>query len=179
MISTFSDSETGRSLGTYNTMNKPRTGDVRIAIRYGAFNGAVSNMVRASCSPPSGFNERILLASDWLYWVECLWSGGKIGYIDKVLARHRRHEKNITNNALTDPSMMMIEDHLFSCDVILARGPGFYADVQARRAEILRWCRWRDNGKLFEDYLKASIHCSFSWKALAGLWLSRVFNIRR
>jgi hypothetical protein len=171
------DSGSGRSLGTYSQENKPRTGDVRTAIRYGAFNGAVSNMVRASCSPSSGFNERILIASDWLYWVECLWSGGKIYYINKVLGRHRRHERNVTNLSRSDLSL--VEDGLFSCEIILARGPQFYREVEARRAEELRWCRWNQNGRYFGDYLAASAYIRPSWKAIAGLLLWKVFDIKK
>ncbi|MFW3346673.1 hypothetical protein, partial [Aliarcobacter butzleri] len=37
------------------------------------------------------------MASDWLMWIETLANGGEIHYIDKVLGRYRRHNKNITS----------------------------------------------------------------------------------
>lgn len=53
-------------------------------------------MVRASKSPPHGFEPNIQVASDWLCYVECLSDGGTIDYIDKVLGKYRRHDDNVT-----------------------------------------------------------------------------------
>jgi glycosyltransferase involved in cell wall biosynthesis len=88
-------SDTNETLYYFNENNKYE-GDVRVVIKYGTFNGGCSNMVRADKVPKNGFNETLPIASDWLFWCECLLNGGTINYIDEVLGRYRRHQKNIT-----------------------------------------------------------------------------------
>ena len=106
---------------------KPRNGDIRIYIKHGCFNGACSSMVRRSETPLSGFNELLPVASDWLYWVESLSSGGTIDYIDRVLGRYRRHEENVTRagNAISQNAI----DHLNSCNLILLHYPEYLIEA--------------------------------------------------
>lgn len=173
------DSATGRTIKRYSDIDPPRNGDVRTLIRYGAFNGAVSNMVRASSQPPGGFDDRVLTASDWLYWVECLWGGGKIGYIDEVLGRHRRHDNNVTSASVRKPSLSEIVDHLISCDIVLARAPHFYREVNARKARHLQSLRWMDGGANYNNYIRASLSYRWSWKAFGAFILSAFFKYKR
>ena len=65
-------------------------------IQNGAPLPAQSIMVRASAVPPHGFDERIPIASDLLFWIEVLSSGGKFGYIEGVYANYRCHEHNVS-----------------------------------------------------------------------------------
>jgi hypothetical protein len=44
------------------------------------------------------FDERILLASDWYFWIENLAKGGKILFIDKVLSRYRKHNSSVSSS---------------------------------------------------------------------------------
>lgn len=163
------DSATGRSLGLKSSVDVPRTGDVRTLVRYGCFNGAVSNMVRAECQPTPAFDPRIPIASDWLYWIECLWSGGKIGYIDEVLGRHRRHSNNVTSSSSREPSLKEIQDHLFTCDIVLSRSPELVREVNARRAYLLQALRWHSEGSRYREYLWASLSHEVRWKVVLGL----------
>jgi glycosyltransferase involved in cell wall biosynthesis len=103
------------------------SGDVRLSIRNGTFNGACSNMVRADKTPAHGFDKSLLVASDWLYWVETLVNGGTINYIDEVLGRYRRHDSNVTlpSQCVTQNEL----DHLFSCHIIMVRYPIFASDA--------------------------------------------------
>lgn len=173
------ESSTGQTIKRYSDVDKPRNGDVRTLIRYGAFNGAVSNMVRAESQPPHGFDERVSIASDWLYWVECLWSGGKIGYINEVLGRHRRHENNVTSSSIRNPSIREILDHLISCDILLSRAPQHFREIKARKAYHLQSMRWVDSGAHYNDYLRASLSYRLTWKALAGLVANSLFDYKR
>ena len=85
-------------------------------IGYGSFNCGSSNMFRASSLPSSGFDKRVPIASDWLYCVETLAGGGQIMYIDKVLAKYRRHSKSITaSSSHSNEVNLSQEDHFISC----------------------------------------------------------------
>lgn len=133
------DSNDGRILRYYNDKLKIN-GDVKEAIRYGTFNGACSNMVRAEKSPLYGFDESLKVASDWLYWVETLANGGSINYIDEVLGKYRRHRNNVTNSrALITQNEL---DHLVACQIIIAKYPehlphALYA--YSKKVESLRY----------------------------------------
>lgn len=162
------NSDTGLTIRRYSEIDIPRSGDIRTSIEYGCFNGAVSNMVRASCQPTPPFDPRIPIASDWLYWIECLWSGGKIGYIDEVLGRYRRHANNITSSSVREPSLKEIQDHLFTCDIVESRAPQFRREVAVRRAYIIGSLRWLDGGARYREYLRLSLSHKFTLKIFVG-----------
>ena len=136
-------------------------------------------MVRSASQPVHGFDERVALASDWLYWVECLWSGGKIGYINEVLGRHRRHDRNVTSSSIRKPSLKGILDHLISCDIILSRAPKYYRDISALKAYHFQSLRWIDSGAYYSDYLRVSLFYRVTWKALVGLIANSLFGYKR
>lgn len=173
------ESSTGKVLGRHSDVDKPRTGDVRTVVKYGCFNGAVSNMVRASDQPEWGFDERVPIASDWLYWVQCLWSGGKIGYIDQTLGRHRRHDANVTSSSFRSPSIKEIQDHLLSSDIVLSLDPGLLNEVKYRRSHLFKSLRWLDDGKFHSGYLKASLHNKFSLRIFVAYLASLLVGFKR
>ncbi|MCR1816207.1 glycosyltransferase [Aliarcobacter butzleri] len=90
-------SETNETIKLFNSSKNSFSGNVSISILNGTFNGACSTVVRTEKKVNTGFDERIPMASDWLMWIETLANGGEIHYIDKVLGRYRRHNKNITS----------------------------------------------------------------------------------
>jgi len=57
---------------------------------------ATSVMVRREAIPPWGFDERLLVASDWKLWIDCLQGGGTFGYVPQVLGRYRHHQDSVT-----------------------------------------------------------------------------------
>lgn len=143
------DSKTDKTLYFFNDKLK-LNGNIKTAIRYGTFNGACSNIVRAEKTPVHGFDNRLPVASDWLYWVETLSNGGTINYIDDVLGRYRRHSNNITRKEdfVTQNEL----DHFLSCQIILAKFPQYFNDVMyvySKRMLGLRYkvnyitCLWR------------------------------------
>ncbi|WP_309678785.1 glycosyltransferase [Polaromonas sp.] len=173
------DSRTNQTIKKFSQTDKPRVGDLATLVKYGSFNGAVSNMVRRSSSPKNGFDPRIPVASDWLYFVECLWSGGKIGYVNEVLARHRRHDNNVTSSSIKRPSLTGIQDHLFSCEVIASRAPWMVKEINGRKANLFLSLRWMDNGKFYGSYLRASLIYKFRLKVFVGLLAYSLFGMRR
>lgn len=128
------DSDTGLSLRRFSGLNKPRQGDVRALIRYGTFNGGSSNMVRRTCAP-DGFDSRIPVTSDWLYWIQTLTDGGQIAFIPKVLGRYRRHDDNVTDQDLEKSRRLLVEN-LMTCSIVFASSPRFADDVLFAAARV-------------------------------------------
>lgn len=173
------NSASGASLGRFSDVDKPRSGTISTLVRHGSFNGATSNMVRASRSPPHGFDLSIRIASDWLYYVECLSNGGTIDYIDRVLGKYRRHDNNVTKPDKFNPQMNLISDHLMSCQVILMKHPDLVKDINYRMGYMMTQPRLRDGGIFYNAYLRASLSYRFAVKPFAALVASLIFNIKR
>lgn len=99
------DSGTGRTLRLYNRRPgerfagrmrfPPREGGAELLVRYGTFVGGCSIMARREWCPP-GYDERVRVASDWLFFIETALRG-RILYIPDVLGRYRRHGHNVTH----------------------------------------------------------------------------------
>ncbi len=91
------NSDTGVILGLYNNRWNSVEGDYRIYLKYYCPTGGSSVMVRRSSCPTDGFNEKVSIASDWLFFIETAINGGDICYINEVLGRYRKHQNNITS----------------------------------------------------------------------------------
>lgn len=172
-------SASGTSLGLFSAVDKPRSGTISTLVRHGSFNGATSNMVRASCSPPHGFYPDIRVASDWIYYVECLSGGGTIDYIDRVMGKYRRHDGNVTKPDKHHPQMNLILDHVMSCQIILMKHPELAKDVNHRMGYLMTNPRLRDGGKYYDAYLRASLSYRFSVKIFLALVASQLFGMKR
>jgi hypothetical protein len=151
-------------------MNKPRIGGLNKIVKYGAFNGASSTMVRRSATPLKGFDIRIPIASDWLYWVQTLYSGGEIIFIDKVMGKYRRHNNNVTNAVNTFP-LKNVQDHLASTIFILTEKPELAREVRIRQSELMRGMKNYNLRGNYKDYLMASLYIKFNFKAVIELIL--------
>ncbi|WP_211208520.1 hypothetical protein, partial [Pseudomonas agarici] len=74
----------------YNNVHGRQEGGASVLVERGAFNCGCSVAVRNRNLPMC--DERIKFASDWLWYIEILMSGGGgIKYLDGVFARYRRH----------------------------------------------------------------------------------------
>jgi glycosyltransferase involved in cell wall biosynthesis len=149
------------SLFLMNSKKNTYEGGIEVMIKYGCFNGACSTMVRGEATPHHGFDERIPIASDWLFWVESLSAGGKIRYIDEVLGRYRRHDNNVTNKKGYSADL----DHLNSCNILLTKFPHLYSVIIFRYSELLRGLRYKES-KSYLIWLKASILLGFNWRSV-------------
>lgn len=159
------DSVSGRHLHFFNNAKTAYTGGVEILIKHGTFNGACATMVRRSASPDYGFDSKLIIASDWLYWIDHLAKGGKIGYISEVLGRYRRHENNVTSFA-SPLAIQGINDLIDTCAILLHRFPHFKKNINNRLSLILRGARRIE----YLPYLKRSLKYDFfnipSWVML-------------
>jgi len=137
------DSYTGNHIRFYNNTRNSYTGDITKTIKYGTFNGACATMVRRAASPGYGFDERIPVASDWLYWIEHLANGGKIGFINEVLGKYRRHNNNVSNPD-SKQALQGYLDTIETCNFLLQKYPGYTRMINYRLSVFHRDLRKHD-----------------------------------
>ena len=164
-IEVFNSSD-NNTLHYCSEKRQPRLGGIRALIRHGTFIGACSTMIRADHAPKLGFCEDIPVASDWLFWVECLGQGGQLGYLNRILSRYRRHESNVTSKY----TPRVIKEQLDSCTRIIVHYPQYTEDVLYRMSNILRYMSVYDS-KNYYRLLKSSLAVHFNWKSLFLLLL--------
>lgn len=171
------DSDSGQVIARFSDFDRQREGGIDVLVRHGAFNGATSNMVRAEASP--GFDRSVTIASDWLYYVGCLAGGGTIRALPGVYGRYRRHRGNVTGAMARSQPRHLLEQHLQSCAIILARYPATARHVRFRMAALLRGQRWDNDGADYGEWLDASLAMHWSPKVFAARLAHRLFGIRR
>ena len=126
------DSGSGKTLYLWSQRFGRREGGMYELVRYGNYLSSVSVMVRKRHLPPSGYDDRIRIGSDWLLWLEALSSDqGKICYLEDVLARYRRHTGNLTN-----VSGWKYEDQLITLSLVETKWPHLLFPARMRRSEI-------------------------------------------
>ena len=63
-----------------------------------SFLSALSVMARRNAIPKTGYDCRVLIASDWTLWIDiCAGNNGNVKFINKILARYRKHKEGITS----------------------------------------------------------------------------------
>lgn len=125
----FFEDITGKKIGFSNNNKNSYTGGVKTMIKYGMFNTNIACIIRSNVIPVHGADERISIASDWIFYVECLINGGQILYIDKVLAHVRRHPNSITQTRL----FRGLLDQYLSTFIVIRKYPKYTFQV------IFRW----------------------------------------
>lgn len=93
----YFDSISGKRLGSGFEKSKPRSGGSDLLVKHGLFFGGSTVMVRNPRHLNIIFNADIPVASDWLFWFEVVEKNkGKLGFIEGVYARYRRHAASVT-----------------------------------------------------------------------------------
>lgn len=173
------DDSTGKTLYKFSQVSAPQQGDVRKLIKYGCFNGACAVMVRHDCSPQGGFDSRLRIASDWLYWIECMASGREIHYIAEELGRYRRHSNNVTGDGGRYAAFNALNDHFLTCGILKTQYPEYSRMISARESALYRSYRFNKGGEKYNQYLIASLTSKFNWKSLLALLASYFLKVRR
>lgn len=166
------ESDSNKTIYLFSEKNRPRVGKLREVIKWGVFNGACSTMVKSECCPPQGFDERVPIASDWLFWVQSLRGGHTIDFIPEVLGRYRRHSGNVTSQDRRLPPVANIQDHLNSCALILSEFPEYTHEIRYRLARLLLSLRFSAGGVKYRHYLIASLRHSITFHAIGALSLN-------
>lgn len=173
------ESDTGALLRHFNSgpgSVTPREGGAELLVRYGTFCGACSVMVRRSAVPTHGFDPRIPVASDWLFWIETA-VNGTIRYLPRVLGRYRRHRASVTARTTADDQ----HERLITLALVESRYPQLAGAARLNRAHYLYGegvtrvltGRGREARTLLRESLRQG---TVSWK-WAG-WYARSFLAR-
>ncbi|MCR9908107.1 glycosyltransferase [Vibrio campbellii] len=132
------ESDTNKTIRKFSEGVTPRRGNIEKLIRYGCFLGAASAMVRNSDKLPS-YDNRMPIASDWMYWIRCLEAGGTIEYIPEVLGRYRRHCNNITSSS-KKVNGSALQDHFITCAILKSEFPKYISSILKRESDLLNQC---------------------------------------
>lgn len=131
------ESESGDSLGLFSRMMALVTGKGAAHwVEHQSPFPPLSIMLRMSAVPEHGFDDRLRIASDWKFWIDCVAAGGAYGYVDGVYTRYRRH----ATSALTFPSSQRYEDAFTTLALVEARYPHLVGSVARSRR---KWFIWR------------------------------------
>lgn len=126
------DSDSRETLYLWSQRFGHREGGMKKLVRYGNYLPSVSVMVRKEHLPAYGYDDRIRVGSDWLLWLEVLaHGGGKMLYVNDVLARYRRHAGNLTNTW-----QWKFEDQLITLGLVVTKWPEFTFSARVRQSEI-------------------------------------------
>jgi len=168
------DSNTGKILRYYNSGRgriRPREGSGYKLIRYADFMGASSVMTRRLACPKDGFDLRLPIASDWLFWIETA-INGYIGYIPEVLGRYRIHQNNISIHRSGD-----CFEEMLTLAIIESKYPHLVKHCRPARARILYSFAvnkiLENQGNLGRQLLVESLKYGWvSWKWIGWLLIS-------
>ena len=132
------DSRTGATLGLHHHRDNPfRSGGVEILLEGNWYFNGLSVMGRRSACPPHGYDPRLKYVSDWVFWVEMAARGGHIGYVPEVLARYRRHDRNISSD-----HVRLLPDQLLALDLIATQYPALKRHIDLRRPALFCEHAW-------------------------------------
>ena len=125
------DSDSGRSYGrfseVYNGRRGVRDGGVELLLDPAYMMLPSTMMVRSSAVDGLRFDKRIRVSNDWLFDIE-LFRRGRIVGLDDVLARYRRHQRNVTSQTSD-----ALEDALVVLALAESRYPDLHRLIRARR----------------------------------------------
>ena len=125
------DSDSGRTYGrfseVYNGRRGVRDGGVELLLDPAYMMLPSTMMVRSSAVDGLRFDKRIRVSNDWLFDIE-LFQRGRIVGLDDVLARYRRHQRNVTSQTSD-----ALEDALVVLALAESRYPDLHRLIRARR----------------------------------------------
>ncbi|MBQ4860871.1 glycosyltransferase [Pseudoalteromonas sp. MMG013] len=171
-------SETKEVLGYSKNLSFSGNGSFIDLIEKGCFVGGCEAMVRRSKVPEYGYDERLIIGSDWKLMLDVLESGGEVRYLDEVLAGHRRHKSNVTSDTNKTIRLNSYQDLLTTCSIILNKSPKLRKAVSKRESLIYRSMRHLNDGQYYRDYLFISMKKRFTITAL-GLVVLSLFGAKK
>ncbi len=121
----------GRFTEVYNGRRGVRDGGVELLLDPGYMMLPSTMMVRSRSVGDLRFDQRIRVSNDWLFDIELFRRGLIIG-LDDVLARYRRHERNVTSQTSD-----ALEDAMVVLAVAEARYPELHRLIRLRRVAAI------------------------------------------
>lgn len=110
-----------------NPMRRGRVEDVLFTTGYFVSSTA---MFRRTAVPEGGFDERVPMVTDWLFWIEVA-QHGTIEFVPEVLVRYRVHPKNISK-----PSERYLAEQLLAVGIAESKYPSVSSFTNGFRAEV-------------------------------------------
>ena len=169
------ESTSGKIIKYTSDHIKPSRYYMRDLVRLGTINGACSTMVRRNKTPSFGYRETLPVASDWMYWVDTLATGGYMMGLDICLGRYRRHTGNVTNRPEGEIAGQNIIDYMNACNIISVTYPRYRNEAIHRQAGVTLYLRF--HGPYGRTVFK-SLCQSFRWRA-AGALLIYIISFRK
>lgn len=129
--------------------NLTKNEDLRNAyeiISKGGIPGASSVMVRRSACPSEGFNPRLPVVSDWLFYIEVAMKG-KVEKLDGVFGRYRKH-----GQGASDRTFELLDESLETLKIIQEKYPQDLKLKEACRDGAFRYVL----GELFRQVVKGN-----------------------
>ena len=161
------DSVTRETLYYMSQRTRFHDGSVVNLIRHGNYIGGTTVMIRSPQNAKVGFDPRVPVASDWLFWVDVVKvQGGVIGHIEGVYAKYRIHSRNVTK--VSDHFLI---DNLTTLQIIREKYPGYAWDCCVYRSEVLfsaaiRAFKRREKGvRVLGLLLRSILSCYGLWVA--------------
>ena len=170
-------SDTGEEI-KFPACEAPRVSFLKEMVKYGCFIGACTAMLRRESAPKHGFDKRVPIASDWLYWVETLYGGGSADRLEENLSKHRRHDNNVTSNNRDNFRIHLWQDHITSCALIATQKPFLYSEVKYREAYLYRSLRWNKGENYYRQYLMISMRKHFMLSTF-GAYVLSFFGVKK
>lgn len=133
-------SESGVSLGLYSARHPLSHGSgPEQLIRHGVLFAGCSVMLRRSALPPSLYDERMRLVSDWKLQVDVLSGGGDYGYVPGVLGRYRRHVTSASHLEADDlpRTRAFLEDRMVAATALQVAHPQHVVALRAAKSTFL------------------------------------------
>lgn len=188
------DSDSGRSMGTipfqFNTINlksilrkmrqiirceksiynpkisskKLRVNTQKDGVRWGNIYASPSILMRSSAIPTHGYDVRVPITSDWLMNIEIMSSGNAI-FLDEVLVKYRRHEKNITNIVANKDDYRFEIDRMQVLNIVMFKYPCLSKYAKKNYSAIFRESRLKDDKRFLEFCLLAISYNLFNIRA--------------
>jgi glycosyltransferase involved in cell wall biosynthesis len=152
-----------------NSADASGTGPLNFIRRLQSLSGTTL-MFRASAVPPHGFDPRVRMASDQLFFTELLMNGGSYGCVNGVYTKRRIHSSNMSHN----------QDRIFteqeqSYRILAERYPRYAAECERAIAEHVYYfqgvakMRLGDNATAATLLKKSFRLRPFYWKTLVRL----------
>ena len=162
----FSHQMEGHAIYLDSHIAPARSGDFRYTLKYGFSTTGPQCMVRRDKIPIHGYDERLEIASDVLFFLEILEAGGEVHYLNEVLMRYRVHGNNLSQ--LKQNKMAL--DMLITYSILLFKYPKYASDIFYHYANALFSMAKSGDSKSI-DYLKASFRIKKRFKTFVLILL--------
>jgi len=119
------DSYSGNKVCNYSDIARLPTNVVESLLSPGTLVVGSVVIARKSALPIGGFNENLNVLADWLLFIETA-TKGKVGSIQEILTRYRRHKNNVSNTTSHYPEYFCALGILRSKYINLAHSIRYY-----------------------------------------------------